>query len=190
MAIVQSTSGLVSVNKITEATVASPFLQLFEGDTVTLAEIYTSQPEVRACVDFLARNISHLPIKAFERLDDNERRRISDGPLVATLEQPAPNVTKTKWLYEMVGDLAVYANSYHLKVRGDDGRIALVRIPPQMVQIEGNWLRPELYKVSGSSGTKTFPADQLLHIAYGYNPEDARLGLSPLDTLRDRKSVV
>jgi hypothetical protein len=183
MAVVQSESGLLAVGVSTKANGNNPFMTLFDGDGKTLAELYKTQPEVRACVDFLSRNIGQLPLHAFERISDNDRTRITGTELTATLEAPAPGVTKTRWLTELVSDLAVHGNSYHLKVRSGD-KLALVRLPPAMIEVEGNWLRPELYTVKGSNKQQTYKRDQIVHIQFGYNPDDPRVGLSPLETLR------
>jgi HK97 family phage portal protein len=184
MAVVQTDSGLVNVNAASKAFTSNPFVNFFEGDGKTLAQIYKTQPEVRACVDFLSRNIGQLPLHAFQRLAENDRQRLSDTPLSSTLDNPAPNVTKTRWLTELVSDLAVHGNSYHIKVRAGE-QVALVRVPPSMVEIEGNWLRPDTYIVKGTMTQHTYKRDQVLHIQFGYNPEDPRTGLSPLETLRN-----
>lgn len=184
MAVVQNSNGLVAINTTSTSMSANSFVNFFEGDGADLQTLYKKQPEVRTCVDFLARNIAQLPIKAFTRVSDVERTRISEGPLVDTLSNPAPGVTRTRWLMDLVADAAVFGNTYHLKVRSEGGRVALIRIPPGMVTIEGSWLRPEQFVVTGSAGTKKFPAEQVVHIRYGFNPDDPRLGLSPLETLR------
>jgi HK97 family phage portal protein len=184
MAVIQNENGLIAISTRDTGIGSNPFLSFFENDGADVQTLYKTQPEVRACVDFLSRNIAQLPIKVYDRVSDTERRRVNDGPLVFTLDRPAPNVTRTRWVSEMVSDLAVYGNSYHVKVRSDDGRIALVRIPPKMVTVLGNWIRPDSYEVAGTSSKKIYKADQVLHIVHGYNPEDQRVGLSPLTTLR------
>jgi HK97 family phage portal protein len=184
MAVIQNENGIVAINTRDTGVLSNPFVSFFEGDGADVKKLYTTQPEVRTCVDFLSRNIGQLPIKAYNRVGDNERTRISEGPLAATLAMPAPGVTKTKWLQQLVSDIAVYGNSYHVKVRGESGQVALIRVPPEMVTVEGSWVRPDGYKIKGSSGEKTFTAEQIMHIAHGYNPDDQRIGLSPLVTLR------
>jgi HK97 family phage portal protein len=183
MAVVQTDTGLVSVYEKTKAFNSNPFLSFFEGDGKTLAEIYKTQPEVRACVDFLSRNIGQLPLHAYERVSETDRQRLTSNTLTSTLENPAPGVTRTRWLTELVSDLAVHGNSYHVKVRSGD-QLALVRIPPEMIEIEGSWLRPETYVVKGTR-SQTYTRDQMVHIVFGYNPTDPRVGLSPLETLRN-----
>lgn len=184
MAVIQNENGLIAISTRDSGAGSNPFLSFFEDNGADVQTLYKTQPEVRACVDFLSRNIAQLPIKVYDRVSDVERVRVTDGALASTLERPAPNVTRTRWVSEMVSDLAVYGNSYHVKVRGTDGRVALVRIPPAMVTVLGNWIRPESYEVAGTNSKKIYAADQVLHIVHGYNPDDQRVGLSPLTTLR------
>jgi len=183
MAVVQSSSGLVAVSRpllgLPETTLA-----FYEGARVSYGEIYRTQPELRSAVDFLARNISQLPLHAFERVSDIQRERITGTPLTETLERPDVTTTRSKWIDALVKDLAIYDAAYLVKVRGETGRIALVRIPPDFVELLGdNWLAPTGYRVRGRNGFVDYTRDQVIDI-HGYNPDDPRRGLSPIETLR------
>lgn len=184
MAVVQSDSGLVSVQRPWLAGRVYDSIALYNGEYLTYEQIYERQPELRTAVDFLARSIAQVPIHAFERVSDDERRRISTGPLAETLDRPDPMITRSRWLGALVRDLAIYDAAYLVKVRGEGGRVALVRLPPSTVELVGeNWLRPESYKVHGTAGTTEFPAAAVIDI-HGYNPSDPRKGLSVIETLR------
>ncbi len=183
MAVVQSSSGLVAITRsplgLTETSLA-----LYENARATYAEIYRTQPELRSAVDFLARNIAQLPLHAFVRISDLERERLSGVPLTETLDRPDTTTTRSKWLDALVKDLAIYDAAYFVKVRGENGRVALVRIPPNGVELLGdNWLVPTGYRVRGTAGTVDFTREQVIDI-HGYNPDDPRRGLSPIETLR------
>lgn len=185
MAIVQNDSGLVAVQRPLLSGLAYGSINLYENRAISYAELYRRQPELRTVVDFLARAIQQVPIHAFERVSDTERNRISEGPLAATLERPDPTMTRTRWIGNVVRDLAIYDACYLVKVRSEGGRIALIRIPPETVELVGeNWLRPDAYKIHGSAGTVEYPANAVIDI-HGYNPgPDPRKGLSPIETLR------
>jgi HK97 family phage portal protein len=84
----------------------------------------------------------------------------------------------------LVKDLCIYDEAIRIKVRGESGRISLIRVPVSMVQPQGtNWLRPDSYLVKGTTGNIEYSRDEVIHI-HGYNPKDPRKGLSPLETLR------
>lgn len=185
MAIVQSSSGLVAINRKEQATGFSGFsAALYDNTSLTYEEIYKQQPELRSAIDFLARNISQLPLQAFVRIADLERERLTGVPLTETLQQPDVNVTRSFWFDAMVKDLALYDEFYAVKVRASEGRIALVRIPPSLVELVGeNWLLPDGYRIKGSAGYVEYKRDQVIAI-HGYNPSDPRRGLSPVETLR------
>lgn len=184
MAVIQNENGLVSIARPPLTGLFYDSVALYDGTAAAYDLIYKTQPELRSAIDFLARNIAQVPLHAYERISDTERARISDGPLALTLDRPDLHATRSRWLDALVHDLAIYDTAYFVKVRGDGGRIALVRIPPSIVELVGtNWMHPEAYKVHGSAGTVEFAADAVIYI-HGYNPTDPRKGLSPIETLR------
>lgn len=183
MAIVQSASGLVAVSR-SPLGLAETSVNFYDNVRATYEEIYRTQPELRSAVDFLARNVAQLPLHAFERVSDMERQRVTGIPLTDTLERPDTTVTRSRWLDALVKDLAIFDAAYFVKVRGENGRLALVRIPPASVELLGtNWLVPDGYRVRGTSGYVDYNRDQVIDI-HGYHPSDPRRGLSPIETLR------
>ena len=56
---------------------ASRSLRLYESYYRTYAQLYTQQPNVRVCVDFLARNIAQLGLHVFRRVSDTDRERLT-----------------------------------------------------------------------------------------------------------------
>jgi HK97 family phage portal protein len=154
----------------------------------TYAEIYRTQPNVRICVDFLARNIAQLALHAFRRVSDTDRVRLADHQIVQWLARPNPSTTRYRLIEDLVCDLGLYFAAYWLKVRyvGGDGRqaLGLVRLPPDQVtpQPEGGIL-PSFYQWTRRGQTREFPVSEVVRFT-GYNPLNALEGLSPLETLR------
>lgn len=184
MAVVQTESGLVAIARPSLAGLLYESISLYDGGSATYEALYRTQPELKSTIDFIARNIAQIPLHGYRRVSDDERERISSGPLAETLAQPDLHSTRSKWLDSFVRDLCIYDAAYFLKVRGENGRIALVRIPPSTVEIVGdNWLRPESYKVHGSTGFVEYPAESIIDV-HGYHPTDPRRGLSPIEGLR------
>ena len=183
MAVVQSPNGLVAVSR-SPLGLAETSIALYENARATYAELYRTQPELRSAIDFLARNVAQLPLHAFVRVSDTERQRLTGVPLTATLERPDTAMTRSRWTDTLVKDLAIYDAAYFVKVRGENGRLALVRVSPAAIELLGeNYLVPTGYRVRGTHGTVDFTRDQVIDI-HGYNPDDARRGLSPIETLR------
>jgi HK97 family phage portal protein len=147
---------------------------------------YATQPNVRTCVDFLARNVAQLGIHWFRRVSDTDRIHLVDHACARWLAQPNPQTTTYRLIDALMSDLGIYFNAFWLKVRYTDtnGRdaIGLVRIPPSEMRVEGALL-PSNYCWQSGTGPRDFAPSEVIHFA-GYNPLDGRVGLSPLDTLQ------
>jgi HK97 family phage portal protein len=158
-------------------------VQLYDRFYYDYATLYRTQPNVRTCVDFLARNVAQLGLHVFRRVSETDRQRLRDHPLALLLAQPLPpehKVTRYRLIESLMGDLGVFFNAYWLKLRGD--RPGLLRIPPQYM-IVTNGLTPQNYRVTLGGKVVDLPPDQVVHFR-GYNPDNAVFGLSPLETLR------
>jgi HK97 family phage portal protein len=144
-------------------------------------DIWRTQPNVRICVDFLARNVAHVPPHAYRRVSDTDRIRLADHDLTTWLSHPNPATTRYRLSEDLMTDLGIYLQAYLLKVRyrGADGRdaIGLVRLPPYEMSVEGGLL-PTGFVWTTNGREKRFAPSEIVHIA-GY-----RLGISPLETLR------
>jgi HK97 family phage portal protein len=160
-------------------------LTLYDSYSYDYATLYKTQPNVRVCVDFLARNIAQLGLHVYKRLENNDRIRVRDHGLAKLLDLPLPadyKVTQYRLLESLMGDLGVYHNAYWMKLRNENGLFGLLRIPPTFVTVLGN-LYPTGYTITFVDGPKTFEAVDIVHFR-GYNAENAVKGLSPLETLR------
>jgi HK97 family phage portal protein len=146
------------------------------------AMIYATQPAVRTCVDFLARNIAQLGLQVFRRISDTDRVRLTDHPLADWIEHPNPYTTRYRLIESLVGDLAIYFNAYLLKMRLENGRIGLVRLPAGEMCVEGGLL-PEQFVWTVDGQRIPFATSEIIYFN-GYNPLNALEGLSPLETLR------
>jgi HK97 family phage portal protein len=161
-------------------------LRFYNDYNYDYATIYRTQPNVRTCVDFLARNIAQLGLHVFRRVSDTDRQRLRDHPLARVLSRPLPaeyKVTYYRLMESLVGDLGVYFNAYWLKVAVDGAPAGLLRVLPPQVKVRGN-LVPTGYEVTlNGRPPKVYKPSQVVHIR-GYNAENAIIGLAPLETLR------
>lgn len=155
---------------------------------MTYAQIWRAQPALRTVVGFIARNIAQLGIDVYEKSgpDGRDRRKAIDHPLTAALNHPVPGSAWNRYrlINWTVHELCLYDTAYWIKGRGDDGELALLPMPRRFMDpIGNNPLMPEKYRITGSGGTAEIPAEQVVHF-HGYSPDDVRLGVSPVETLR------
>jgi len=148
------------------------------------AAIYAAQPNVRTCVDFLARNFAQLGYHVFRRVSDTDRVRLPNHPLAQWIDNPNPYTTRYRLFENLIGDLGIYFNAYWLKVRNAGGRVGLVRLPPAEMEVEGGLLPAAFLWTSSASNQRQELAPTEVVYYNGYNPLNAIMGLSPLDTLR------
>lgn len=152
------------------------------GLSSTYETIYRSQPAIRTNVRFLATNLVGLgATKLYERVSDDERHRRHDHPLDRLMRRPDPRLSRARWWLQIIHDVLIFDNAVAVKGRVNGNLNALIRVPPrQVVPIGGDASVAEAFRIGNGP---PIPADQVVHIA-GYNPDDARWGLSPIETLR------
>jgi HK97 family phage portal protein len=148
------------------------------------AAIYRQQPSVRTVVDFLARNIAQLSLHTFRRVSDSDRERVTDHQFAQMMRQPNPYTTGYRLMFSLIADRGIYDRALWVKAYRD-GRSMLVRIPPRLWTIadDDNWLAPTTFIIKGNKGATEISAEQVVYFR-GYNPEDERYGLSPIESLR------
>src|SRR4030042_2010236 len=108
-------------------------VSLYNSYSRTYAALYREQPNVRVCVDFLARNIAQLGLHVFRRGSDTDRGRLTPHPLGQVLAKPLPadfKVSYYRLIDSLMSDLGIYFNAYWLKIRVADGPLGLRRGPP------------------------------------------------------------
>lgn len=181
MTIVQSLGSLTDYSSEWYPQASYGSLQMYDQYNYDYATLYRVQPNIRTCVDFLARNIAQLGLHVFRRVSDTDRQRLRDHPLARLISRPNEWTTRYRLIAALVSDMAIYDNAYWLKVK-KQGEIWLLRVPPQLVQVSGG-LTPVRYEIHmGGKVLKPSPGE-IVHFR-GYNPESGICGLSPLKTLR------
>jgi HK97 family phage portal protein len=165
--------------------IAAPRVQVTNSLMLDYATIWRTQPQVRTVVSFLGRNIAQLGLHTFQRMSDDDRRRLRDHPLAVLLAKPNPRTTRYRFFDALVQDCAIFDNALWLKSNAGTAQPkALLRLPPgQVTPIGENWLYADGYRLKGTKGQKDLKPEDVVHFR-GYNPEDARWGVSPMETLR------
>ena len=161
-----------------------------QAQSSSYAWIYRTQPAVRTTVDYIATNVAQLPLKLYERVDDNERQTASDHPAAVSMRHPYNLLTAKRWIFNFVSDWLIYDNAYAVKFEGPNNTRTLVRVPPhRMGMVSRSYFTIEGYKVHRDDGS-TYPEtgmltpESVIHWC-GYDPDDPRVGLSKLETLRE-----
>ena len=90
------------------------FLETFQGQPIhydirrlSPAEMWETQPHLRTVVSFLARNIAHLGLHSFERVDETDRRRDRDSVAARGLRRPNRETTAFEVTFGLGGDVAL-----------------------------------------------------------------------------------
>jgi HK97 family phage portal protein len=158
---------------------------MYDNFNYDYAALYRMQPNLRTCIDFLARNVAQLGLHVFRRVSDTDRERLTDHGAAKLLGQPLPPVMKVttyRMIEALMSDLGIYFNAYWLKIRQDGIPSGLLRIPPIYITPRGG-LIPKLYELTVGGLYQELQPNDVVHI-HGYNPENPISGLSPMETLR------
>lgn len=175
-----------SIRAVEKPTYQAPTaLRINDDLSEDYAAIYRHQPSVRTVVDFLARNVAQLALHTFRRVGDTDRERLTAHPVAQLLSRPNSYTTQYRLIHSLVSDRGIYDRCLWVKMRPTAGRPEIVRIPPRLWSIDDddNWLSPSGFVIKGNRGKVKIPAEQAVYFR-GYNPQDERYGLSPIETLR------
>ena len=91
------------------------------------AQLYRTQPNLRAVVSFLADNAAQIPIKVYERVSDTDRPRVLDSPAALLLSKPNEDMTAFEFKRWMYSDLLLYERFLTLLVPSNG--TGLIEVP-------------------------------------------------------------
>jgi HK97 family phage portal protein len=155
------------------------------AQSASYAWMYGASPAVRTVVDLVARNVGQLDLRLYEELSESERVPRPDHNAAISLQRPSPEQTRDQFVRSVMQDYLLFWNAYAVKFRAGNGRLSFKRLPASRVEILGQSLfDPEGYKVYRLDGTYVILTPEDVVHWRGENPDDPRLGLSPLETLR------
>lgn len=159
----------------------------YSGLTEDYAAIYRTQPNVRLVSNFIARNIAQLGLNLFARKSDTERVSLGDHELAQLIRVPNPvtKLTRYRLIHGIMSDKCVFGQYFILKTRNPlTNKMRLWRIPPDLMQaVDGNFWEATEWRFLGIDSQPVFNSDDLIH-NHNYNPEDQRIGLSPIESIR------
>lgn len=154
------------------------------------AQLYRTQPNLRAVVSFLADNAAQIPIKVYERASDTDRPRVLDSPAALLLAKPNPDMTAYEFKRWMYSDLLLYERFLTLIVpsKATDSGWELRPIPAGWIQsYKGKSpFAPEAIVIGTGQGTGQIevPADRFI-LFHGYDPTDPMRQYSRISALKE-----
>lgn len=155
----------------------------------TVEKLWRDQPNLRTVVNFLARNVAQLGLHVFERSEDGNHVRVRDGALAGLIGKPNPQQTTYELVFDLVATLALYDQAYWVVTPDSksEWNWTIRPIPPSWItgsETDGAFAIKH-YEVSLPDVTEPLivPAEEMV-VFHGWNPEDARIGSSPVAALK------
>lgn len=155
----------------------------------SIAELYRTQPNLRAVVSFLADNAAQVPWKVYERASDNDRVRVTDSPAALLLARPNASMTAYEYKQRIYSDILLY--DMHVSIIGPDSDAesgwALRPVPATWVsEYKGTspW-SPEAIILRNPNGRAIEVPASAFVLFHGYAPDDMSRACSPVEALAD-----
>lgn len=156
---------------------------------MTVAQLYRTQPNLRAVVGYLSDNAAQVPWKVYRRVDENDRVRVRDSTAALLLDHPNPDMTSYELKRRIFSDLYLYDR--HLSIVAPD---ASTDSGWQLRPIPATWVTgyegsdpfaPESVYIRNPAGRQIAVPRGRFILFHGYNPEDIAGHLSPVEALAD-----
>lgn len=154
-------------------------------------ELYQSQDNIRAVVDFLSASIAQLPLKIYFRRGENERERDRESDASLTLWRPNDYMTQFEFIRGLVAEYDVFGCVYVWIVPDAEapGGWGLHIIPTHWVEstIQATPYKPAALRVRLKNGPKAadIPFEELVQFKT-YSPGNPGGYLSPISSLRQQ----
>lgn len=156
------------------------------------AQLYRTQPNLRAVVGFLADNAASVPWKVYDRVDDGDRVRVLDSPAALLLSRPNEFMTSYEWRRAIFADKYLYELHLSIIIPDADARSgwAAYRVPPEWIDgyVGGSAWAPESFIIHTPDGRKIEVPREVCLWIHGYDPTDPMRQTSPVEALKDMLS--
>jgi len=139
-------------------------------------------------IDWYVRNFPQGQLRVMRPTADGQAEPVPDHPILALLRDPDPYsqaVPGELW-DNMIAEYRVQGLTYLVKRRNPSNGIpgALQSIPPDMIapQTDKDG-RIISYRYTASGWSRDLPVDDVIRVKYGRDPDDWKLGRSPLTSV-------
>ena len=138
---------------------------------------------VASAIDWYVRNYPQATPRYYRPVDSQQAEPVEDHPVLALMAQPDPMIMGSLFWGWCIQDYKLFGNTYLRKIRSSTrGTVtALQFLPQDMVRPVGNGINPLTHYVYTTDGRSfDIPVSDIIHIRYGRDPSDIRIGRAPL----------
>ncbi|MBR2389707.1 MAG: phage portal protein [Mogibacterium sp.] len=153
---------------------------------LTAKELYQTQDNLQAVVNFLANSIAQLPLKVFIRDGETERRRDRDSIAAKTLWKPNEYQTSFEFVRALMTEYFVFGSAYVWVFPNMDGDYQLLIIPSKwIIDSEDTAYGPNSIRVCPKNNGTAFDIPRSEFVQFKtYSPGNPGGYLSPISALR------
>ena len=138
---------------------------------------------VASAIDWYVRNYPQATPKYYRPVDSQQAEPVEDHPVLQLMAQPDPMIMGSLFWGWVIQDYKLFGNTYLRKIRSTTRGVvtALQFLPQDMVRPVGNGTNPLTHYVYTTDGRSfDIPVSDIIHVRYGRDPSDIRLGRAPL----------
>ena len=149
--------------------------------------LYKTQPALKTVVDYLARNIAQLPLKAY-RFDGEGRARDREGAMARLVARPNPDSTRYELIRDTVSDFKLYDFALWVVGRDDASPSGwqIRHVPATwIVESKGTGFAYDRFVFADGAGRRVEVGAESCVVFHGYCPSDPREGSSAVRALKE-----
>jgi HK97 family phage portal protein len=138
---------------------------------------------VASAIDWYVRNYPQATPRLYRPVDSQQAEPVEDHPVLQLMAQPDPMIMGSLFWGWVIQDFKLFGNTYLRKIRSTTRGVvtALQFLPQDMVRPVGNGVNPLTHYVYTTDGRSfDIPVSDMIHVRYGRDPSDIRLGRAPL----------
>jgi HK97 family phage portal protein len=138
---------------------------------------------VASAIDWYVRNYPQATPRYYRPVDSQQAEPVEDHPVLQLMAQPDPMIMGSLFWGWVIQDYKLFGNTYLRKIRSTTRGVvtALQFLPQDMVRPVGNGVNPLTHYIYTTDGRSfDIPVSDIIHIRYGRDPSDIRIGRAPL----------
>jgi len=137
-------------------------------------------------IDWYVRNWAQALPQVMRKVDSQQAEPLDTHPVLGVIAEPMPGTVGSLVWGWVLQDYKLFGNAYLRKVRTSRSGvpIGLQYLPQDMVRPVGNGINPLTHYVYTTDGRSyDIAIEDIVHIRYGRDPSDIRLGRSPVQAV-------
>jgi HK97 family phage portal protein len=137
-------------------------------------------------IDWYVRNWAQALPQVMRKVDSQQAEPLDTHPVLSVIAEPMPGTVGSLVWGWVLQDYKLFGNAYLRKVRTSRSGvpIGLQYLPQDMVRPVGNGINPLTHYVYTTDGRSfDIAIEDMVHIRYGRDPSDIRLGRSPVQAV-------